>query len=107
MEMNKNVTNIQLEDCDLPEDEITLCTVTTLGVVLKWQPRVEDIKEVCLKPPHNYSITAVIYDSCTTHEMYSSSLLHIWANQLWESGFWADGIKIRENNSPRQAFKKV
>ena len=92
---NKDVTNVQLQDYDydFSEDEITLCTVTMLGVVMQWQPRVEDIKEVCLKSPHDYSIATAIHDTCATHDRYSYSLLNIWANQLWAAGFWADGKK--------------
>jgi hypothetical protein len=92
---NKDVTNVQLPDFDydFSEDEITICTVAMLGVVLQWQPRVEHIKEVCLKTTHDYSITTAIYDSCTAHDRYSYSLLNIWANQLRANRFWADEKK--------------
>ncbi len=98
---NKDVTNAQPPDYDYDysEDEITLCTVTMLGVVMQWQPRIENIKEVCLKTPHDYSITTAIYDSCTTHDRYSYLLLNIWANQLRETGFWADDKKHLRMNS--------
>lgn len=86
---NKDVTNVQLQDYDYDE-EIELCTVTMLGVVMRWQPRVEDIKEVCLKSPHDYSIATAIHDACATHDRYSYLLLNIWANQLWAAGFWDD-----------------
>jgi hypothetical protein len=93
--MDNNITNIQLEDYDyeFSEDEITLCTVTMLGVVLQWQPKVKNIKEVCLKTPQDYSIATAIYDSCTTHERLSSSLLTMWVNQLRAAGFWDDDKK--------------
>lgn len=93
--MDKNITNIQLQDYDydFSEDEIILCTVTMLGVVMQWQPRVGNIKEVCLKTPQDYSIATAIYDSCKTHDRYSYSLLNMWANQLWAAGFWDDDKK--------------
>ena len=96
--MDKDAEHAQLQECDyyvFSEDEITLCRVTMLGVVMQWQPRIEDIKEVCLKSPHDYSITTAIYDSCITHNRYSYSLLNIWANQLWVAGFWDDDKKIK------------
>lgn len=100
MDINdKDVTNVQLEDHGLSEDDITLCTVTMLGVVMQWQPRVEDVKEVCLKAPHDYSITAAIYDSCTTRDRYSYSLLNIWASQLLALGFWPNEKKYYRTNS--------
>lgn len=57
----KDVTNVQLpdHDSDFSNDEIS---VTMPGVVIQWQPRVENIKEVCLKTPHDYNITTAIYD---------------------------------------------
>ena len=95
----KDVPNVQIQnDDDISEDEITLCTVTMLGVVMQWQPRVEDIKEVCVISPHNYSIATAIHDSCATHDRYSYSLLNIWANQLWAAGFWADEKKNLRTN---------
>jgi hypothetical protein len=92
---NKDVINVQVPDCDyeFSEDEITLCTVTMLGVVMQWQPRVANIKEVCLKTTNDYSISTAIYDNCTTNDRYSYSLLSIWANQLRANGFWADDKK--------------
>jgi hypothetical protein len=97
--MDKDAKSVQLQDYDydFSEDEITLCRVTMLGVVMQWQPRVEDIKEVCLKSPHDYSIATAIHDSCTTHDRYSYSLLNIWANQLWAAGFWDNEKKQVEN----------
>jgi hypothetical protein len=86
--MDKDAKHVQLQDYEFSEDEITLCRVTMLGVVMQRQPRVEDIKEVCLKSPHDYSITNAIYDNCTTHDRYSYFLLNIWASQLRAAGFW-------------------
>ena len=81
---DKDVVNSQLQDFDFDfsEDEITLSTVTTLGVVMQWQPRVGSIKEVCLKTPFDYSIAATISNGSTTHDQYSYPLFNIWANQL-------------------------
>jgi hypothetical protein len=70
-----------------------------LGVVLQWQPRVENIKELCLKTPQDYSIATVIYDSCKTHERLSSSLLNMWVNKLRAVGFWDDDKKQAGHNS--------
>jgi hypothetical protein len=101
--MDNNITNIQLEDYDyeFSEDEITLCTVTMLGVVLQWQLKVNNIKEVCLKTPQDYSIATAIYDSCTTHERLSSSLLNMWVNQLRAAGFWDDDKKEADHELTR------
>jgi hypothetical protein len=97
----KDVTNAHLEDYGLSEGDITLCTVTMLGVVMQWQPWAEDIKEVCLKTSHDHNITAVIYDSYTFHDRYSYSLLDIWTKQLWTSGFWANSRKMLESQLQR------
>jgi hypothetical protein len=88
--MDGDAKHVQLQDYDyeFSEDEITLCKVTMLGVVMQWQPRVEDIKEVCFKASQDYSIANAIYDNCTTHDRYSYSLLNIWASQLRAAGFW-------------------
>jgi hypothetical protein len=85
-----------VKEYNISNDEIKLCTATMLGIVLKWQPKVEHVKEVCLKPFYNYSITATIFDNCLNNDRYSSSLLIILANQLSVSGFWGDDKKQLE-----------
>ena len=88
--LDMDINNKNFITYDFSEDEVTLSNVTMLGAVIQWQPRAEDIKEVCLETPYNYNIAAAIYDSNTFHDRYSYSLLNMWSKQLWVSGFWAN-----------------
>ena len=85
-----DINNKSFVAYDSFEDEVTLCTVTMLGAVIQWQPRAEDVKEVCLETPHDNKIDPVIYNSYAFHDRYSYSLLNIWSEQLWASRFWAN-----------------
>lgn len=68
------------------EDGVKVCTVKSLGLVFKWQPKIEDIKEVCYETPYDCSLDTMIDDCNTSRDRYPSPLLEIWANTLRSSG---------------------
>jgi hypothetical protein len=38
------------------KDDIAWCKIKMLGVVMQWQPRVEDITVFCIQSPRDYNI---------------------------------------------------
>ena len=87
-EFNYNdVTAGDCMECDYVVDEMKICVVNKLGVVMQWQPRDGAIHKVCLKISQNHDTAATISGECNRN---SESLLGVWSKQLRESGFLAN-----------------
>lgn len=82
----------ECEGEDVCENDVSLCTISMIGVVLQSRPKLDSIKSICLQSHRDCNLTLAVHicTECSGFSLQctcSEPLIIMWLNQLRKSRF--------------------